>query len=148
MSQRPRVSADLAGFPVVIEQQVRWGDMDAFGHVNNTVYLRHFESVRIAYFESMGCVATSAHPSGIAPILASTSCRFRAPLTYPDALRVGARVSSVDSDRFVMEYAVLSVSRDVVAALGDGVVVSYDYGAAGKVELPPEWLAAIERLEG
>src|SRR5687767_1167703 len=39
---------------VTVEIPVQWGDMDAFGHVNNTVYFRWFESARIAYFEKIG----------------------------------------------------------------------------------------------
>ena len=76
------VSDLLREFPVVIEMPVRWGDMDAFNHVNNVVYLRYFESARIAYFERLG-FGISIAEQGIGPILASTSCEFKFPLTYP-----------------------------------------------------------------
>ena len=65
-------------FPVQVRIPVAWGDMDAFNHVNNVVYFKWFESARIAYFEhteSMGVMRAE----GIGPILASTSCRYRAP---------------------------------------------------------------------
>ena len=38
-------------YPVVLNQDIIWGDMDAFGHINNTVYFRYFEDARIAYFD-------------------------------------------------------------------------------------------------
>ena len=41
-------------YPVVLSQDIIWGDMDAFGHVNNTVYFRYFEDARIAYFDQIG----------------------------------------------------------------------------------------------
>ena len=44
----------LAGYPLVIDWPVQWGDQDAFGHVNNTIYFRWFETVRIEYFERIG----------------------------------------------------------------------------------------------
>ena len=68
----------LEGYPVVIDEQVVWGEMDAFQHVNNTVYFRYFESARIAYFGAVGYLEwMKAEGSG--PILASTRCRFRRP---------------------------------------------------------------------
>lgn len=137
----------LAGFPVVIDVPVAWGDMDAFAHVNNTVYFRWFESARIAYFDRIGFRGNDPDDR-IGPILASTQCRFRRPLVYPDRVRVGARVSDVRDDRFTMEYRVVSGRDGAVAAEGSGVVVSFDYGAGRKAVLPQPVHDAIRRLEG
>ncbi len=41
----------LADYPIVFEQRVAWGDMDAFGHVNNVIYYRYIESARLYYLE-------------------------------------------------------------------------------------------------
>jgi acyl-CoA thioesterase FadM len=46
----------MEGYPVVIEVPVAWGEMDAFGHLNNIVYFRYFESARIAYFHKIGLI--------------------------------------------------------------------------------------------
>jgi len=89
---------------VTIEIPVVWADMDAFQHVNNTVYFRFFEHVRIAYFEKLE-IAELKETTGVAPILAATRCRFRIPLTYPDTVSIGARIASLEEDRFVMEYS-------------------------------------------
>jgi acyl-CoA thioester hydrolase len=134
----------LAGFPVVIDQEVRWGDLDAFGHVNNTVFFRFFESARIAYFEKVGFVSAG---TGVGPILHSTNCRFRLPLGYPDALKVGARVSALEKDRFNMEYRIVSQKRGAVAADGAGLVVAFDYGKQTKSDVPAEVAAKIQALE-
>ena len=64
------------GHPVSIAIPVQWGDQDAFGHVNNTVYFRWFESARIAYFMRMGLVAFQSNDR-IGSILASSSCDYR-----------------------------------------------------------------------
>ena len=98
---------DLAGYPVVVEVPVAWGEMDAFGHVNNIVYFRYFETARIAYFERLN-VTEFLGRDPIGPILAETTCRFRAALSYPDTVSIGARVASIGEDRFVMRYAVFS----------------------------------------
>ena len=136
MNGSPMTADDpLAGFPVVLELPVRWGDMDAFGHVNNTVFFRFFESARIEYLRSIAFTA-GGPGSGIGPILASTHCRFRRPLAFPDTVRVGARTTSLEEDRFIMEYVLVSDAAGGVAAEGGGVVVSYDYDAGRKARIP------------
>ncbi len=137
---------ERASFPVRLSIRVAWGEMDAVAHLNNTVYFRYFESARIAYFERMDILPAGA-PASVGPILASTSCRFRAPITYPDTVEVGARVRELSRDRFTMEYAVHSEQLGRVAATGEGVLVSYDYAAGRKVDLPEAWRERIVSLE-
>src|SRR5215471_9177904 len=104
-----KIDVPATGLKLVHEMRipVRWGDLDALGHVNNTVFFRYFESARVAYFNRIGFWPKSEH-EGTGPILASTQCRFRRPLHYPDRLKVGAGVVSLAEDRFTMEYAVWS----------------------------------------
>ena len=136
----------LDGFPVVVHHPISWGDMDAFGHVNNTVYFRHFEHARIAYFEQIAMLEVMKE-TGVGPILSKTSCRFRIPLAYPDTVWIGARVSAVGDDRFTMLYRVVSETLGVVAAEGSGRIVTYDYEAGAKATIPAEIVRAIEAIE-
>ena len=140
------MNSPVADYPVVIEIPVAWGEMDAYGHVNNIVYFRYFESARIAYFlklESPDFV--NRNPLG--PILASTSCRFRTPLSFPDRLSVGARIARVDEDRFIMFYAAHSHSLQKIAAEGEGTIVCFDYRENRKTPLPAELRRKISELE-
>src|SRR5262245_30663280 len=116
----------LTAFPIVVTIPVAWGEMDAFQHVNNSVYFRYFESARIAYFERLEFMEYM-QTTGVGPILASTQCRFRIPLTYPDVVRVGAKIADIADDRFVMRYAVVSQRLQKLAAEGEGVIVSFNY---------------------
>lgn len=136
----------LAGFSVVIPISVAWGEMDAFGHVNNVVYFRYFESARIAYFERLQMLSYMQE-SGIGPIVASLQCRFRAPLTYPDTLSVGVRAHSLEADRFMMDYCIISHKLGKVAAEGGGLVVMYDYKALTKAPIPALLRERILALE-
>ena len=136
----------LTNFPVVIQLPILWGEMDAFEHVNNVVYFRWFESARIAYFEKIG-FSGMRDTSGIGPILGSTRCHFRIPLAYPDTISVGARVTEIRSDRFTMEYVVVSRAHNATAAEGDGVIVAFDYRENKKAELPGEIKKRIEEFE-
>ncbi len=137
----------LAGYPVVIQLPVAWGDMDAMQHVNNTVYFRYFESGRIAYFERLELM-DQMKETGVGPILASASCRFKFPLTYPDTISVGVRVTDMGEDRFTMAFRVVSHRHQRVAAEGDGLIVTYDYRAGRKIPVPQEVRARIQALEG
>jgi acyl-CoA thioester hydrolase len=131
----------------VIELPVAWADMDYFRHVNNTVFFRYFESARIAYLERIG-FADDQEVARVGPILHSTHCRFRLPLTYPDRVRVGARATELGADRFAMEYVVVSQRQGAVAAEGGGVVVSYDYARGAKAPLPDSVRASVAALDG
>jgi acyl-CoA thioester hydrolase len=135
----------LCSFPVVIEIPVQWGELDAYGHVNNTVFFRYFESARVEYLERCGFLS-AYHERKIGAILHSTNCRFRQPLHYPDSVWVGTRAVKVSEDRFTMEYLVVSQGTRSVIAQGEGVVVSFDYTSRKKVPLPPEVVRGIEEL--
>src|SRR5438309_6751770 len=97
----------LAGYPVVVELPVAWGDMDSYRHVNNVVYFRYFENARLEYFRRLGWLEYE-RDTGIGPILAATQARFRRPLTYPDTIAVAARITAVAEDRMTMEYRLVS----------------------------------------
>ena len=136
----------LARFPVVIEIPVAWGDMDAMGHVNNTVYFRYFESGRIAYFRQLGFVV-SVDQAEVGPILGAINCQFKYPVTFPDTVSVGVRTVRLEEDRFVVEHCIVSHAARRVAAVGEGVIVAYDYRARKKARLPDEIRRKIQELE-
>ena len=135
-----------SNFPVVFETPVAWGEMDSMGHVNNVVYFRYFESARLAYFERVGFIDEMKR-SGVGPILATTQCRFKKPLTYPDRIRVGATATDVKEDRFTMLYCIESVALGTIAADGEGLIVAYDYNEKCKTALPDSVRRAILELE-
>lgn len=140
------MSRVLEDYPVTVDIPVAWGEMDAYGHVNNIVYFRYFETARMAYFERLEAPGFLARDP-LGPILASTRCRFRAPLKYPDRLTVGARVARVEADRFLMVYAAFSHAMGRVAAEGDGTIVCYDYRNSCKAPLPESIQLRIAAIE-
>lgn len=137
----------LRNYPVTIEIPLAWGEMDAFQHLNNVVYFRYFESARIAYFDALG-IMDAMETTGVGPILAETRCRYRIPLTFPDTVTVGARVSTLAPEGFLMQYAVASHRHGKIAAEGDGRIVTIDYAAGGKVPVPANVRERIQSLEG
>ena len=87
----------LKDFPIVLEASIAWGEMDAYQHVNNVVYFRYFENVRIACFDQLRMMEHKEQ-SDIGPILSSTQCRFKIPLTYPDTISVGSKIEDLEED--------------------------------------------------
>lgn len=143
----PDPEALLADYSIVVDIPVRWADMDAFGHVNNTRVFQYFESARIVYLERCS-FEQSYKETRIGPILHSTSCRFRRPIFYPDTILVGTRASELLEDRFTAEYLAVSKDHGAVLSEGSGVIVSYDYEAGRKAPIPETVRALIVELEG
>lgn len=136
---------DVNDFPVRVKIPVAWGEMDAYGHVNNIYYLRYFESARIQYFQEIGLHDLKSQ-TGIGPILAQTTCRYLKPLKFPDQITVGAKVKSMSKSSFVMEHVIISEKMGI-SATGEGVIVMYDYNQSAKAELPGMVKEAIDKLE-
>lgn len=136
----------LDEYPIVIDMPVAWGQMDVFNHVNNVVYFRFFEDARIAYFERIQYLQ-QIEEIGIGPILAHTECKFKMPVTFPDNLKLGARVVELNDDNLKMQYAVWSEKAERVAAEGTGLIVSYDYKNNCRANIPDVVRERINRLE-
>ncbi|WP_412498108.1 acyl-CoA thioesterase [Vibrio furnissii] len=136
----------MQDFPVVTEIPVAWGEMDALQHVNNVVYFRYFETARIDYFRHIQLMEDIAITQ-IGPVLSETQCRYKIPVTFPDTLLVGSRVSDVQADRFSMEYQVVSKKLGKVTTTGSATVVMFDFKNNAKAKLSERILDAIQTLQ-
>ena len=125
-----------------LRQNVCWGEMDAFNHVNNTVYFKYFENVRIKYFEKTGII-NLMRESGVGPIMAQADCQFIKPIKYPDTLEIKARVRHIKKSSFIMEYEVYSQELKTLAAKGSSVIVMVDYNTGKKVNIPDNIISNI-----
>lgn len=139
-------TAPLAQYPVVLSYPVHWGDQDSFGHVNNCVYFRWFESARVSYCARLGLDITAAGPK-LAPIMAAISCDFRSPINFPDTIRVGARVVRIGRTSLTMDHAVFSEAAGTIAAEASSVLVVFDYKTQKPQPVPDSVREAIATLE-
>jgi len=133
-------------FPVCIKIPVLWGQMDAFQHLNNVIYFRFFESVRITYFEKIGFLKYMEEKN-VGPILTSTKCKYLKQIKYPDTLIIGAKVPEIKENRFLMEYAMGSMQKNTIVAIGKADVVCYNYKLNKKEVIPQEIKQKIIKLE-
>lgn len=143
----PVIAALLVDYPVIVVQKVVWGEMDAYQHVNNVVYFRYFENGRLEYFRRLGWFEVERQ-TGIGPILASTSARFRRPLAYPDTIAIATRISELKEDRFTLDYRIASFTQQAVTTEGQGMIVGYHYAEQRKAPLPAELRQRILEMEG
>jgi acyl-CoA thioester hydrolase len=121
-------------YPVIIDIPIHWGDMDAFQHINNVMYFRYFESARIAYMAQTQ-VLEELKSKKVGPILASTECRYKRPVTYPDTLKVGARTIELGENDFIQEYAIYSTAQQTLTTIGTARIVMVDYNTHRKTNI-------------
>ena len=142
------MSEKLKDFHVVLEMPVRWGDMDARGHVNNTIYYRYFESSRIALFQSLK-IYEEPTTVRIGPILSFQSCYYKAPLTYPDTIYIGAKIVNLEESKIIINHSIMSKKLNRKAAEGEAHIVWFDYENQKKAIIPDdlkeEILKSMER---
>ena len=126
------MSEQLKDYTIVEEIPVRWGDMDARGHVNNTIYYRYFESTRIALFQKLDIYEEPTEVR-VGPILSFQSCYYKAPLVYPDILFVGAKITGIEGSKIIIKHLLYSKKLDRIAAEGEAHIIWYDYDNKKKV---------------
>ncbi len=136
----------LADYPVITEIPVAWGEMDALQHVNNVVYFRYFETARIDYFKHVALMEET-QSTGIGPVVSETQCRYKIPVTFPDTLLVGSRVIDIQSDRFTMQYQIVSKKMGKVTTTGSATVVMFNFTNGQKAHLSEKLITAISSIE-
>jgi len=132
----------LTQFPIVYEQKVAWGDMDAFGHVNNVMYYRYIESARIEYFDRL-----NVFDQDVLTVVASSQCKYLKPVFYPDVLHIGARVEEMRNSAIRMHYVLFSQQQQQIVADGEAVIVFVDKVAMKKALIPQQLRKVIIDLE-
>ena len=114
--------------------KMRWGDMDALGHLNNTYYFRYMEQARIEWLDSL---AAPIEPGKIGPVIAHIACDFKQELVYPAtvlvktfATHVGRSTMTAELDSFLQHDAA------TIYATGHAVLVWVDYEKGGSIAIP------------
>jgi acyl-CoA thioester hydrolase len=119
---------------------IRWGDMDAMGHVNNTVYFRYLEVIRIAWCDSIGC---RPDPRGEGPVIINAFCNFHRQLEYPGEVLARQFVAEVGRTSYDTYVTLERTDRPgEVYASGGAKTVWTDFQAQQSRPIP-DWLRKI-----
>lgn len=115
------------------EIPVRWGDMDAYGHVNNTLYFRYFEEARFQWMLEKGLpLKSDTHP-----VVVTIGCTFLRPIFHPETLRIDVFLSEPGRSSFMVTYKVYTLSQpETPAAEGYSKVVWVSSAEGKSVPLP------------
>ena len=123
---------------------IRWGDMDAMGHVNNTMYFRYFETARITWFDAIAC---TPDPGGDGPVIINAHCSFLKQLKYPGEIEVRTLVGPPGRSSFEMVHEIRVVGPDgetgALHAEGGAKVVWVHFPAEKSTPLPPQIVALL-----
>ena len=127
--------------------QVRYGDLDPQGHVNNVRYLTYAEQARVSYLVELGLWdGVSFLDLGL--IVADVHFTFLAPVIFRQPIRVGTRVTRIGHKSLHFEYQIEDEDTRQVMARGESVMVAFDYRAGVSIPVPPAWREKISAFEG
>ncbi len=125
--------------------QVRFRDIDAFGHVNNAVFFSYVEQARIRYLLE---VLETAEPFDRLPlILARVELDYRSPIFFGDEVVVETRVDRIGQTSIAMSHRMTAGSDRRLVGDVQSVLVTYDYGAARPMPVPDDWRRRIGEHE-
>ena len=130
---------------------VQWGEMDAFNHVNNVMYIRWCETARIELFREIWGdkginMKEILEGNGVGPILANFNINYRLPLTYPDEVIIHTQVSQIGNTSFKLKQALFSKKLgNTLVAGATSVVVMVNYKTGSKFSLNQKIKSALEK---
>lgn len=126
---------------------IRFNDIDAFGHVNNAVYLTYVEQARVHYFNEIVGWEWDWSKDGI--ILAKAEIDYLQPVTFRDDIRIRTRCARIGTKSMDIEYQIVKIheGNEILMATANTVVVAYDYETKKTIPVPEAWKAAISRYE-
>lgn len=137
------------GFRHTMPIQVRWGDMDALGHVNNATYLTYCESARVAYATDLKLWRGEYSPYGL--IMARAEIDYKLPLVAGDDVYVFTRTSRIGNRSLAWEQQIMRRDADAgaleLACFAVITGVAFDYTVRKSVSIPDEWRAKIRAYE-
>lgn len=120
--------------------KVRWSDLDALGHVNNSRFFTFFEQARIEWLEQTGW-GGEAVAGG--PVVVTAACRFLRPIGYPASIEVALLTGPLGSKSIPTYYEIRHVDNDELLADGEAVMVWIDTATGRSMALPREVRALL-----
>ena len=142
MTQRPAHARKV----LTTKIPVRWGDMDAMGHVNNTIYFRYFEQARVEWLEALGYRGVAGvSPS---PVLVHADCNFLKPVTYPAVCEVTVYAGEPGRSSVTSWYELRLVGDETLYATGSGKMVWVDAATGRSTPLPDDLRRALSGSPG
>ncbi|MCH5221222.1 MAG: acyl-CoA thioesterase [Muribaculaceae bacterium] len=128
-----------------IPLQIRFNDIDVFGHLNNAVYVQFMDMGKLSYFKQFMNGGFEHEPS--VPVVADIHCTFYAPTYIDDKIECHTAVESISNSSLVLEQRIIG-SDGSVKCCGRTVMVNIDVKTGASTPLSEEWRRALSAYEG
>ena len=127
--------------------EVRYGDLDPQGHVNNAHFLVYFEQARVNYLVHLGLFSKDQSFLEVGIILADAHVSFLTPVLFGMDVRVGVRITRLGNKSMTMEYRMFEAASNTELATGSTVLVTFDYRNQQTIPIPDLWREKISAFE-
>ena len=128
--------------------EVRYGDLDPQGHVNNAKHLTYFEQARIHYMIELGLFTRDQSFMQIGVIVADVHITYLEPIYFGQNIKVGVHAAKLGSKSMTWEQNIVDTDTGREAARGEVIIVTYDYKDEKTIPVPSEWRERITVFEG
>jgi acyl-CoA thioester hydrolase len=128
--------------------EVRYGDLDPQGHLNNAKHLTYFEQARVQYVVNLGLFGKDQSFMVICFIVADIHIAYHVPGHWGDPIKVGVRTAKIGNKSMVMEQAIVNSETGEVYSSGTVIAVTFDYAKKKTMSVPQEWRERIMKFEG
>jgi acyl-CoA thioester hydrolase len=127
--------------------EVRYGDLDPQGHVNNAKHLTYFEQARVHYLIQLGLFSRDQSFMEIGVVIADIHIAYKSPVHYDHNVKVGVRTAKIGNKSMTVEQCVMNSDTGEVMSTGTVVMVTYDYKELKPIHVPQEWKKKISEFE-
>ncbi len=123
---------------------IRFTDIDAFGHVNNALYLTYFEEARVKYFDDVLNWGYDWTKEGV--IVARAELNFIIPAHFKDEIFIYTKCSRLGTKSFDLSYQMVKFHEEKEILLADAVtvMVAFDYSSNKSIPIPDDWRTALQ----
>ena len=137
----------MADFRFYHPIEIRYGDLDPQGHVNNAKYLTYFEQARVTYWMDLKLFTKDQSFMELGVILADVHITYLEPIYFGQNIKVGVRVTRLGNKSMTWEQNIVDAGTGRELAKGEVIVVAYDYRAGKTIAVPQEWREKITEFE-
>ena len=127
--------------------EVRYGDLDPQGHVNNAKHLTYFEQARVHYLIELGLFSRDQSFMEVGVVIADIHIAYHAAVHYNDNIKVGVKTIKLGTKSVTVEQCVMNTGTGMVMASGTVVMVTFDYKDLKSIPVPDEWKKKISEFE-
>jgi acyl-CoA thioester hydrolase len=128
--------------------EVRYGDLDPQGHVNNAKHLTYFEQARVAYMIELDLFTKDQSFMEIGVVLADVHITYFEPIYFGQNIKVGVHVAKLGTKSMTWEQNIVDAETGKELVKGEVVIVTYDYKEDKTIPVPQEWRERMIEFEG